>query len=364
MAQRLPHELVDLILGQHRLEDSVERKTVARSGLISRDWLPSSRYHLFAQVHLEDHTINSFLDAAHSSPFSLRNFVRSMEIYSKLEYGPERLGELGILPNATSLLISMNRAALAQNRQILSESAPKLTKLALVDCNLPLRCVLYTILAFPSLKSLELRNVNLSYELLPFPSTYPFTTEWSELTLSQFHSEELLKAILALDTVPTFSSLTVDRMLPSVDNSLGEYLRHVGDKLQFLKLGIEEYSATDDMSEDFAALSYSTNLGQLIIEFRLTAIDLSASMLQILPHLQSENLFSIKIMDPLGGCYVNVSHHEQWEELDKALAGAPLENLKTFVVESTATRFVAQLHKLLPLAFARGVLRVGSVQGD
>ncbi|KAJ7509723.1 hypothetical protein B0H11DRAFT_1960809 [Mycena galericulata] len=352
MAQDLPQEMLDLVVEKLQLDDSVERNTIAHCGLVCKSWLPSSRYRLFANVRLDDRTIDSFLDAVNSSSFPLISYIRSLVLYSELESGPNRLDELGPLPRVTILGVTMERSALAQNTRRLAEFLPNLSTLSLRDCQLPLRCVLNTVSAFPSLKILELRRVHLSYGLLPFPSTYKFPPQWHALKLDQPDPGRLFEAMLALDTIPMFSSLTVHGMYPREDNSFGAYLRHVGDKMRHIRL--ETDLSFSDLVVDPAALRYSTGLHRLDLALS-HPIDIARWVLRVLPHLHSNVLTTLNIIDFYG---VDAAPHHTWEQLDQALADERLVSLNELIVDSVSQPLVAQLAERMPLSVARGILRV------
>ncbi|KAJ7763634.1 hypothetical protein DFH07DRAFT_812619 [Mycena maculata] len=349
MAPKLPNELVDIVIGELQSEDT---STIARCGLVCKNWLPTSRYRLFAEVHLNDGTMDSFFDVVHTSPFPLRSFIRSLALDSELESGSTRLSELGPLPQATTLRITMQRSALARNTRLLTKNFPNLSTLVLHDCRLPLRCVLKTVSSFSSLQTLELRRVDISYDLLPFPSTYHFPPHWRALTLDAgpVDSRQFFRAILALDTIPVFSSLSVRGMDPG-DDPLSAYLRHIGARMHCLHLEDLPQSGGEP-----AALSHSTGLRHLYLASRHQP---ETSVLRILPHLRSNALTTMTLVDY--GIHNFLSpNHRQWERLDQTLNDERFVSLNALIIKT----LLPQGPAWLPLSAGRGILQTMVVHRD
>lgn len=235
-ALNLPQELLDLVFGDLRLEDRIERRTIADCGLVCKSWLPSSRYRLFADVALNDRTLKRFFTLMETSPFPLPTFIRSLGLSSAaLDESPK----LGPLPQVTTLRIKAQRTVFAPDSTLQANSFANLSTLSLNGCRISLGSFLSAISSFPALKSLELRWVALSYDDLL--SVYQFPPQCRTLILFMFRrdADQFFQALLTLHTIPVFSSLSVTGWAPSV---LGTYLRHVGDDLKFLQLGFDNSS--------------------------------------------------------------------------------------------------------------------------
>ncbi|KAJ7763587.1 hypothetical protein DFH07DRAFT_395965 [Mycena maculata] len=71
-------------------------------GLACRDWLPSSRDLLFAEVAFNDFNISSLFAIEETSPFPLRHLFRSLDLRTK-----DGSPALGILPNVRDLKVQV-----------------------------------------------------------------------------------------------------------------------------------------------------------------------------------------------------------------------------------------------------------------
>ncbi|KAJ6582003.1 hypothetical protein B0H19DRAFT_1117235 [Mycena capillaripes] len=128
MDQNLPQEIVDFIVGEFQMDDRVERQMVASCGLVCRSWFPSSRYSLFASVHLDHRTVKPFFDVAANSFFDIPSSIRCLGwSFSGWEGGfglEESLRRLGPLPLVMTLRITMTDDILLQNSTLLASTFP------------------------------------------------------------------------------------------------------------------------------------------------------------------------------------------------------------------------------------------------
>ncbi|KAJ7143758.1 hypothetical protein C8R44DRAFT_845935 [Mycena epipterygia] len=360
MTPTLPPELLDLVLEEFHPTDYLdERRAIAHCGLVCKSWLPSSRYRLFSRIYLYDYTLEPFLRAVKASPFPIRNFIRYLDLHSGREDASLQafLHELGPLPLVATLCLRMNHAILALNAAALARTFPTLPNLVLHDCRLPPAAVFDAALAFPGLRSLGLNWLDLepddgtnSYSL-PYASRFP--TQCRALTLSGRSTEPFLEAFLTLNTVPVFASLSTQGIFPTEDSLFGQYLRRVGNNLHHLRYTRASIALLP------TALCYCTALKSLSVSFYSLPAgspNVPSRILQMLPYLRSRALSALTF-DMLPGAYSGAPIADDWDRLDRALSPSEFTRVQTLTFVSRA-REVAELPRYMPLAAARGVLRV------
>ncbi|KAJ7763631.1 hypothetical protein DFH07DRAFT_812609 [Mycena maculata] len=221
MAQDIASELLNLILGELRSPmargpDRVEKADVANCGLVCRNWLHSSRYILFADVHLSNRTAKLFLRATETSPFPLLTFIHSLRLISSE-------------PSAEDVSSTI-RAVLAPIYIFRTASFPNLFTLTLSGCRSSLGAVLEAISSCPELTTLKLHQVTLSYDDIFYEDTvkvFEFPPNWRKLILDMDEpdADVLFQHILSLDPVPILSSLSMHGWYPRDHSFVGMYLR-------------------------------------------------------------------------------------------------------------------------------------------
>ncbi|KAJ7227838.1 hypothetical protein B0H12DRAFT_236692 [Mycena haematopus] len=152
MAQDVPQEIMALVVGEFRLNDRVEKRTIAQCGLVCKTWFPSSRYRLFSDVNVDDHTITSFLDTVDNSIFPIPIVIRSLGLsFSGRENTvglDESLRRLGPLPLVVVLRLTMKDDVLLRSLTLLQSTFPNIVALTFRNIPLPLDSVLRTVSAF------------------------------------------------------------------------------------------------------------------------------------------------------------------------------------------------------------------------
>ncbi|KAJ7656484.1 hypothetical protein DFH06DRAFT_1411293 [Mycena polygramma] len=249
MARNLPQEMVDLVLGEFQMDDLVGLRSVAACGLVCKEWLPSSRYRLFADVNLDVRTVGPFLDVVDKSLFPISSSIRSLGLsFSGDGLGlDECLGRLGPLPLVETLRITMGQGVLDRNSALLERTFPKITTLVFLSFPLTLGSILRVASSLPLLERLVLDWVYLSFTL-PLPPKLQCPPRWNALRLdllgANCHNGDLdsfFETILSLDQIPVFSSLSVHGTYPREDSPFAKYLAHVGPALQHLCLESEAF---------------------------------------------------------------------------------------------------------------------------
>ncbi|KAJ7509712.1 hypothetical protein B0H11DRAFT_1256059 [Mycena galericulata] len=359
MAQNIPPEIMDLVLGEYRPENRAERETIAHCGLVCKNWLSASRYRLFSDAKFDDRTIESFFSVVEKSPFPLPAFIRSLQLSSARRDGSfcERLWQLAPFSQVKTLRISMDELAL--NSTLLANIFPDISTLIFQGYRPSFSSVLNAMASFPSVQTLGLEWVSLSYAKFS-PLAYRSPPRWNALTVNFHHQaaiEELFETILSLNPIPIFSALSVHGTYPTHSSYLTKYLRHAGGRVQYLCLGSNEY-----LTSTAIGLRHSTGLRCLDLVFHHN-VSFTQRLENVLPNLCSRNLVTINITSPYTGTMIiNASH---WARLDEALVDehGPLAQLRTFRIKSASPRFVDSLLGRMPLSKARGIFQVENLYG-
>lgn len=246
-----------MVLGEFRTDSILEKRFIARCGFVCKNWLPSSRYRFFAEVDLNDRTIESFLEAIGTSSFPVSTFIRSFGLSSGREDRSldEILRKLGPLPQVKTLRVTMDGAVFVLNSPFFATYFATISNLVMRSCQLPLHAVLDAASSFPLLQSLALDWVELDWAELSIESfasaAYQFPPQFHKLNLDllphnnphvQQHPHPIsafFQAIMYLDTIPVFSSLSVRGIHPEEHTSLGKYLRRIGDRLHHFRFDAE-----------------------------------------------------------------------------------------------------------------------------
>ncbi|KAJ6480884.1 hypothetical protein C8R45DRAFT_1003996 [Mycena sanguinolenta] len=359
MAQNLPQEILDLVVGEFRRDDRVEKRMIAQCGLICRSWFPSSRYRLFSDVNVDDHTIISFLDAVDNSLFAIPIVIRSLGLsFSGRENTvglDESLRRLGPLPLVVALRLTMNEDILPRSLLLLQNTFPNITSLVLRNLPLPLDSVLRTVSAFQFLRSVHLDWIRLSCDTPPPSCQLP--RHWDSLTLDLLEknrgdSQQFFTHILSLSPIPFFSSLAVREIDPSKDAPMGRYLAHVGNALAYLRL--ESGASRFFYGDDINGLKYCTGLRRLDLVFYHSSW-ITNTVLEVLNSFRSRNLVELNILDKFGSGRVKAGG---WKELDAKLAEEQFAQLQTFSVQTKMPALAAEVRRRMPLAERRGILQV------
>ncbi|KAF7356220.1 hypothetical protein MVEN_00953400 [Mycena venus] len=367
VAQNLPREILDLFVGEFQRKDRVERRTIGQFGLVCQNWLPSSRYHLFGDVDLNEHTLKPFLSAADNSLFRIPSFIQSLGLSfaDREDRDKETMGlgeilcRLGALPLVKTLRLTMKDDVLVRNYTLLGTTFPNTSSLVLRNVPLALGTIFQTISAFPSVERVALDWVELESPHDALLSSYQFPPKWSVLSLDLLHDHSerhLFTAFLSLNPVPALSSLSL-RDLDIVENSpIGRYLSHIGNALHHLRL--ESEVSTRYRNPHPTGLRFCTGLRRLDLALHESS-DLAATTLSFLSYLPVQSrptLTHINVFDPSS----NRKHRStNWRRLDNKLAEEQFVNsVKVFSVESKSPALLEGLAESMILAQQRRILRV------
>lgn len=255
MAQDLPQEIVDLIVGEFRLDDPIDKHTLTQCGLVCKSWHRPSRYGLFADVELTDRTVEPFLDIVHNSIVPIAMVVRSLslsfvgDVVDAPRIADEKkdtlrldeiLRRLGPLPLVIGLRVCAGENVLLRNLTLLANTFPNISILSFYDVFLRLGSLFPAICAFPLLRCLELDWVrSLPDTLVSSQVAYHFPSQWNSLTVTNLPVLELFETFLTLNPIPVLSALSLSAGTVSTKTGLGRYLFHIGDALHILRLEFE-----------------------------------------------------------------------------------------------------------------------------
>ncbi|KAJ6455658.1 hypothetical protein DFH09DRAFT_1014096 [Mycena vulgaris] len=346
MVQTLPHELLDLILGELHRDDSL---TIAQCGLVCRNWLSSSRYSFFAEVEFKnERTMESFLSAVETSPFPITTFIRSLT-FSRYFRGEENLRKLGPLLQVMTL---RTPPAQINNFPFLAEACANTVDLILHHSfEYPLRSAMEAVSAFPSLKSLGLHWISFSDVSLPATYRFPPQCRALSLLLTKRMSERFFQAILSLYTIPAFSSLAV-REVSTSHTFFSRYLCHVGGDLQYLRF---QFGSDLIFDHDLTWLHHSTGLRRL----DLVSSNIPGHVVLLPSYITSSHLAAVNVIDIRAD---QIPRQKQWAEVDQALTNECFATLCAFTIQTRSQKLVMHVPQLMPLARVRGILRMASME--
>ncbi|KAJ7763620.1 hypothetical protein DFH07DRAFT_1059273 [Mycena maculata] len=351
MAQNLPGELVDQILGplnddaQPRGHDAQQRRhDLGVCGLVCRGWLSSSRYHLFAEVELNDLNIEPFLAIEAASPFPLRHFFRSVTLGVRWTGSlRSHIPLLGPLPQVKALKIADALLSFDIERYPalqLAQSFPNTTSLVInrVHGSVKFSILVNTIFPLVSLERLKLQYIFFrdhnplidtleALEISPAPPAHRFPALLHAVDLDRNSAEDFFKKSLSLDPIPSFSSLKIGDTSATEESFTGKYLRHVGGAVRSLAFDLYVHS-----EDSHAALRHSIGLESLELSFLETLI------LRIRTKLLPEEL----------------------RPIDQVLANDQFAVLHTLIICSTSSLVQenGKIREQMPLAVARGILDI------
>ncbi|KAJ6480883.1 hypothetical protein C8R45DRAFT_1215809 [Mycena sanguinolenta] len=375
MAQKLPQEILDLVVGEFRLDDRVEKRMIAQCGLVCKAWFPSSRYRLFGDVNVNDHTITSFLDAVDNSLFAIPIVIRSLGLsFSGRENTvglDESLRRLGPLPLVVALRLTMKDEILLRSLPLLQNTFPKISDLIFRSVPLRIDSVFRTVSAFRSLKSLQLDWVSLSYADEDGDDdegkSYQFPPQWDSLTMDLLDdsrdSQKVFATILSLDPIPILSSLAVREMGLEKDTPIGKYMARIGNALTYLRLESPICLSNQELNFFFAradrdemnGLTSCTGLRRLDFDFHSSS-GIASTVLVVLQPLRCRTLVEVNIFDKFGG-FDFTAGTSRWEQLDAKLVEEQFAQLRTFRVKSKSEMPVTEARRRMPLSHARGILQ-------
>jgi hypothetical protein len=255
-----PSELVDAIIDQiHLADQSSRRRALIACSLVSKSWLPRSRYHLF-HTKLLWHRMEpwTFVALLHAPLSTITPYVRELrlhETWGRCTYGPwlnAALPRLTILSAITSLLVKGARFQVLETEDTTKffGSFQMLRELSLVGCTFATSEQVIGVLgAIPSLEYLRLNGVDLSINVRLEAGRYPTPSRLHTLVFTDaFVMREILQWLVKDAPVPPIRTLEL-----RVDQI--EDLQPAADFLQALGPSVTNLTISDssDSQECYGA---------------------------------------------------------------------------------------------------------------
>ncbi|KAJ6527083.1 hypothetical protein B0H19DRAFT_543061 [Mycena capillaripes] len=365
-------ELVDQVIDCWLLAEN-DLKWTRTCGLVCRDWLPRSRYHLFAEVSLSAKSLPTFVDLVDASSLPLLSFIRQLELRADPQNSGEPLDSSHLArthqcPNLTAIKIFFDPGFLpvedtsaadieffyAHIRSWAANSV-SISRFCLEATRAPLHAVigLISCLTLPSLKILELDV----WILTPSDDTTPLLNlDLHTLNLKVGRNGYLfLSWLLSLPVIPCPKSLTFYGRMSGDHTLMMRYFELAGPKFESLA-----WTVFGEWREIFAVwratVPYMMRLHTLTVHSPTASIILDILSLLPTSHGHTARTF---VTDP---------GRMPWPALDKAVADPRLHTLgrlcsKTIIpplLESSVPLASAPILLLLPWGYerARRVLRI------
>ncbi|KAJ7143701.1 hypothetical protein C8R44DRAFT_724736 [Mycena epipterygia] len=353
-----PAELEDTIIDLNHSDLA----TLASCGLVCRSWLPSSRYHLFSSISLNENNAASFLAISKSSLTNIPAVVREVELHFSRESLPNLISILSLLTQTKRLRLLPLRDEVAYADVVARVGSDWASRMNILHKFDSFAQVLDCICLCPQLQSLEIRGVWKEMGDLSLLSSLPKSLRTLDLTCDL---DFFLSWLLTLDEIPQISDLTLRSIrvgeIPVVTN----HLRILGSALESLKLTFQDYDAPVVLSRKMD-LTKNKNLKNLSLEGRAlgTLASLSEAVYQM--HAPGVEALSIRIRnrnDAPEGRQACLTY--PWAIMDNMFTGPTYQSMRSFsvdVIETSTHRdirerdVIAYISGQMPLLRARGML--------
>ncbi|KAJ7149741.1 hypothetical protein C8R43DRAFT_498906 [Mycena crocata] len=211
--------------------------------------------------------------------------------------------------------------------------------------------------SFPLLESLTIQQMS-SNTLggYTFSQNYRFPDRLRTVDIDNSEGD-FFRAVLLLDPLPVFSSITVHRCWLALDDDspLGKYIRTVGPGLHHLSFIDCSYSVQEP---DLLALRHSTSLRSLYVSAKYSFEGLLSRLLVLLCSFRSPSLTRLTIAYTQNRNKPKRTPHilELWRSVDEILAGETFQSLEMLVMVGWPAQADENVEECLPLSNARGIL--------
>ncbi|KAJ7461261.1 hypothetical protein B0H11DRAFT_119281 [Mycena galericulata] len=284
-------ELIDLVLdhvsqdGIHEIDKSDAAPgqddldivpSIAACGLVCSQWLPRSRFHLFASARLDAVRLESLFDIDRTSSLQLYFLFRrlTLEFFIPVSFKQQHMDKLCDCVNLACLRISTpsgNPGTTSQFHSFLETHLPiigiRCVSLSRFEWNaaddtVSLRTIADVLMCLPVLEafSLEFDGCRITDEEVPSSRSCPTHLRTLELRVED-GADVLFAWFLSLPVVPSLASLTLYEVDQSPGTSLTAYSERSGSGLESLSLWPERASLT----EPTGILKYATGLRHLTL---------------------------------------------------------------------------------------------------
>ncbi|KAJ6550427.1 hypothetical protein DFH09DRAFT_1319922 [Mycena vulgaris] len=357
-APRLPPEVVDLVIDNLR-EDFV---TLRICGLVSRDWLVTSRHHALYVPYWNIHT---FLDLLNSP---LNTFFFPLRGLHLLGVQQDNISQIWPLLPAFSSLRTLHlygKQLTLGKDSVIPGHLPLLKSFGLSMAHFASYDILTTFLSqFPSLKTLKLVSVACDAG----PVAIRKATLQIQLNMLSFTLYPgILGWLKAIDFSLSAPCLEVDFL--EEDTDLGDYLKFHGKNLRHLTLKFRAESQLSIFSEH-PVLHANDSLQSLKIshcftisgEYRIRVAPALGRILRHLAHSRIDQLMFVTALESAGAPAPASSSSDAAELLD-GIGFAGLRRIEFHGPWDSAhdilrKQFTSAILALLPLQAARGAVHI------
>ncbi|KAJ7461311.1 hypothetical protein B0H11DRAFT_2056729 [Mycena galericulata] len=347
------------------------QRAVKICGLVCRQWLTRSRYHLFRRVTLTAKNLGPFVDLVDTSFLPILPLIRLLQLdYWGMRLDTAHLARLHCCPNLTHIRIEILHADrhlenpypdaswldsdeyLQTHLRSWSSNSAGLLRLSLnfhAYATLPIHTITHLLSCFPALESVDIHDVT------TFVGGAGADLSSVPVNLAHLHIHALVYKtliftwLLSLPTPPTLKSLRLTgASLDANETQLLEaYLRRAGQRIETLELLPLGGTASSILPKVFPHLTSLRNLSTLCTG--------PSNILETLSGLHALNLSALCIRIP----YMRRDEDLLWPAVDAALAGLRfIDNLRSLSIRTNTRPHItlARTKELLPLADARGIL--------
>ncbi|KAJ7035225.1 hypothetical protein C8F04DRAFT_1182633 [Mycena alexandri] len=362
--KRFPPELVDTVI-DFCYDDPA---ALASCGLVCRDWLPASRYHIFSAVLLTPQNAPAFLELiSHST--TIAPLVCDVELRFTAGSSMPHLQLAPILmrlPHTTHLTLCPKRDEVV--RPLCTSSlAHALLTLPLVHLKFDFRSrfesleqIIDCVCLCAQLESLELGG---SWMRTGDFSAPPLMSRKLHTLTLTCDLDNFLTWFMALeDEMPVIQHLFLYHIVQREIDTVAKYLRTAGPSLQSLTLAFRDHDAPDRLAAQ-TDLSQNTSLRTLTLEGASPGIfsGLLAFLSQLTLCEYSTLSIALTIRHSNHPLAIRPLRTFHWPTLDEALSTTPFLKRLSLTVVEPLTRAplldaMADIMEQLPLTRARGIL--------
>ncbi|KAJ7509721.1 hypothetical protein B0H11DRAFT_1960804 [Mycena galericulata] len=339
---------------------------IAVCGLVCKQWLPRSRFHLFSTGRLHGLRLESLVEIDRASSLQLFSIFRklTLKFFAKGSFKSESMEKLRDCANLTCIRISAPPKA-PQFRSFLDTHFPFLGthcvslyrfEWSAANDTISLRTIADILLCLPRLEVFCLDSESCKMKQEELPPSYSWPVRLRTLELKVEHGvDALFTWLLSLPVLPIITSLTLYEGDQPTGTSLAAYSHRAGSGFETLSLR----PSRANLTEPIGILRHATELRHLTLH--------SQEALRVpttISTLPSSNLITLTIkLDLLDPLLVHDVRLIPYALIDQALAHPSLRSLERFSLEdyssveySYVSVFSPEVKGLMPLANARGIL--------
>ncbi|KAF7964852.1 hypothetical protein HWV62_2492 [Athelia sp. TMB] len=340
MLQRLAPETVDTIIDFLH----ADQQALFACSLTAKQWLPSTRFHIFSKVHLRPANIQTFADIVEAPCSSLPRMLRHLLInaFSEVMLSLGDRNALQLLHRVVPLLHEVDHLHICNSPKVESDLFTKFENIHHLTLSQlsygSMDDVLRLVYSFPLLKSLGIKNLHITKPASE-RSVYQHHPGPKSLVISCLKGKPatcnlLLEWIAALNPIPEIQALNFSLYDANADSSWQARAVRLSGSAPIRSIDVDMNSFGYDVGKEvpYLDLSHYSNLRTL----RVYAICLPSS----LPPFTHRPL---TLLSQITSSRV--------EEITFSFSICSLDSLKEFVVTRVSQAFrnheFPQLHRLL-----------------